>query len=93
MWASLIGFLGVGQVFLDRGSGALSYLAEASYPVYILHQTAIVVVAWFVVKAPIGGVVQWLVILVGSLVASFGLYEVVRRVGVLRYLFGMRPTH
>jgi glucans biosynthesis protein C len=83
--------LGAGRRYLDRPSRSLSYLAEASYPVYILHQTAIVVLAWFVVQVPIGGVVQWVAILVGSVVASFALYEVVRRVGRLRYLFGMRP--
>jgi glucans biosynthesis protein C len=91
VWTMLIGMLGAGRRYLNRPSRSLSYLAEASYPVYILHQTAIVVLAWFVVQVPIGGVVQWVAILVGSVVASFALYEVVRRVGRLRYLFGMRP--
>ncbi len=91
VWTMLIGMLGAGRRYLDRPSRSLSYLAEASYPVYILHQTAIVVLAWFVVQAPIGGAVQWVVILVASVVASFAIYEVVRRVGPLRFLFGMRP--
>ena len=91
VWTMLIGMLGAGRRYLDRPSQSLSYLAEASYPVYILHQTAIVVLAWFVVSAPIGGAVQWVVILVASVAASFAIYEVVRRVGPLRYLFGMRP--
>jgi glucan biosynthesis protein C len=91
VWTMLIGMLGAGRRYLDRPSRSLSYLAEASYPVYILHQTAIVVLAWFVVKAPIGGVAQWVVILAGSVIASFAIYEVVRRVGPLRFLFGMRP--
>ncbi len=91
VWTMLIGMLGAGRRYLDRPSGSLSYLAEASYPVYILHQTAIVVLAWFVVRTPIGGAVQWVVILVGSVATSFALYEVVRRVGPLRFLFGMRP--
>jgi glucan biosynthesis protein C len=85
VWTMLIGMLGAGRCYLDRPSRSLSYLAEASYPVYILHQTAIVVLA------AIGGAAQWVVILVASVVASFAIYEVVRRVGVLRYLFGMRP--
>ena len=50
VWTMLIGMLGAGRRYLDRPSQSLSYLAEASYPVYILHQTAIVVLAWFVVQ-------------------------------------------
>ena len=61
VWTMLIGMLGAGRRYLNRPSRTLSYLAEASYPVYILHQTAIVVLAWFVVQAPIGGAVQWVV--------------------------------
>ncbi len=90
-WTMILGLLGCGRRYLDRPSTTLSYLAEGSYPVYILHQTAIVVIAWFVVAWPIGGVAQWAVILVGSVVASYAIYEVVRRVGALRWLFGMRP--
>jgi len=91
VWTMLIGFLGAGRRFLDSPSRSLSYLAEGSYPVYILHQTAIVVIAWYVVSSPIGGVVQWIAVLAGSVAASFVIYEVVRRVPPLRFLFGMRP--
>jgi peptidoglycan/LPS O-acetylase OafA/YrhL len=94
VWTILIGMLGVGRHRLDRPSRSLSYLAEASYPIYILHQTAIIVVASFVVKTSLGGVAQWVIIMVASTVTSFAIYEVVRRFGPMRYLFGMRPaTH
>jgi glucans biosynthesis protein C len=92
VWTILIGFLGVGRRYLDAPSGVLSYLAEASYPVYILHQTAIVLVAWVVVTWPVGLALQWIAVLGISVAITFALYEGVRRVGVLRWLFGMRPT-
>ena len=91
-WLMLIGLLGAGRRYLDAPSPALSYLAEASYPVYILHQTVIVVLAALIVRAPIGGVAQWLAILALSVVVTFALYEGVRRVDRLRYLFGMRSA-
>jgi hypothetical protein len=50
------------------------------------------VLAWFVVQTPIGGAAQWVVILAASVATSFALYEGVRRVGWLRFLFGMRPA-
>jgi glucans biosynthesis protein C len=92
-WLTLVGLLGMGRAHLDRPSPTLAYLAESSYPVYILHQTAIVVVAWYVVPIMIGGPAQWLAILVASAAVTFALYEGVRRVEVLRMLFGMRPAN
>jgi peptidoglycan/LPS O-acetylase OafA/YrhL len=92
MWTTLIGLLGLGRAYLDRPSPTLSFLAESSYPVYILHQTAIVVVAWHVVPIMMGGPAQWVAILAGSVAVTFALYEGVRRVGALRVLFGMRAT-
>lgn len=91
IWAMLVGMLGAGKRWLDRPSPALGYLAEASYPVYILHQTAIVLAAFWLVRLPIGLAGQWLAVFVVAVVVTFGLYELVRRFGALRFLFGMRP--
>ena len=89
-WLVLVGLLGCGKRYLDRTSPALGYLAEGSYPVYILHQTVIVVIAFYLVGIPGPGWVQWLALLATSVVGTFALYEVVRRVAPLRFLFGMR---
>ena len=90
-WMVVVGLLGLGRRYLDRTSPALSYLAEASYPVYILHQTVIVVAAFFIVDLAASEPLQWLTLLVASVVCTFALYEVVRRFAPTRFLFGMRP--
>ena len=89
-WLALVGFVGLGRRYLDRPSAALRYLAEGSYPIYILHQTVIVVIAFYLVGWAVPEVVMWPVLLTLSVLGTFALYEVVRRVGVLRFLFGMR---
>ncbi len=89
-WMVILGLIGMGRKYLDKPSAALAYHAESSYPVYILHQTVIVVAAYYVVRMGGGGAVQWLALFVVSVTVTFALYEVVRRVGVLRFLFGMR---
>lgn len=86
----VVGLLGTGRRYLDRPSKQLSYLAEASYPLYILHQTVIVVAAFYIVKLPGPWAVQWVALLAVVVAVTFGLYEVVRRVRVLRFCFGMR---
>jgi glucan biosynthesis protein C len=91
IWLSIVGFLGLGRRFLDRPSPALRYLSEASYPLYILHQTVIVVAAFYIVRLPVAGPLKWLALLCAAVAVTFALYEGVRRVSALRFLFGMRP--
>jgi peptidoglycan/LPS O-acetylase OafA/YrhL len=91
IWLVIVGLLGIGRRFLDRPSTALAYLGEGSYPVYILHQTVIVLLAFYVVTLPLPWYGQWLLLLALAVAVTFALYEVVRRVDVLRFLFGMRP--
>ena len=48
--------------------------------------------AFYLVGLPGLWLVRWFLILAGSVVGTFALYEVVRRVGPLRFLFGMRTA-
>lgn len=91
IWLALIGFVGVGRRYLDTTSPALAYLAESSYPVYIFHQTVIVVLAAFIVPIPAAWWIQWTLLLVASVAVTFGLYEASRRSQPVRFMLGMRP--
>ena len=67
------------------------YTAEAVLPVYILHQTVIVLLAFYVVAWPIPAVVKYLTISLVSLAAILVIYDVgVRRTRLTRFLFGMK---
>ena len=90
-WLVIVGLLGYGRRYLDRTSPALDYLGEASYPVYLLHQTVIVIAAFYVVDLAAAEPLQWLTLLVVSVAGTFALYEVVRRTRVTRWAFGMKP--
>lgn len=90
-WFFLIALLGYGREFLNFPSRVLSYFAEASYPFYILHQTIIVIVGFYVVQWQTGVPVKFLTILVASLVATALVYDLlVKRAKGTRFLFGMR---
>ncbi len=90
-WLVLMGAMGLGKRYLDHTSRIRKYLAEGSYTVYILQTTVIVVLAFYVVQLGAPPLVQWLVLLAAAVAGIFALYEVVRRVGVLRFLLGMKP--
>jgi glucan biosynthesis protein C len=89
-WLMMVGLLGCGRRYLHRTSPTLAYLAEGSYPVYVLHQTVIVVFAFYLVGWAVWEPLQWVVLLALSVLVTFVLYEGVRRWSVTRFLFGMR---
>src|SRR6266536_1640814 len=75
---------------LVRRLGA--YANEAVLPFYVLHETVIVVIAYWVLTWRIGAGAQYLLIVLSSLAATLLLYEVgVRRTRVTRLLFGLKP--
>jgi peptidoglycan/LPS O-acetylase OafA/YrhL len=91
-WCWLIAILGFGRRWLSRSGRLLSYLSEASYPFYILHMPINTIVGFFVIQWPVGVAVKYLVINVVTILATYAVYEVlVKRVGVTRFLFGMKP--
>ena len=90
-WFFVIAILGYGRKFLRSSNRFLNYTGEASYPYYILHQTIIVIVGFYVVQWQLGVGAKYLTILAASIAVTALLYELlVKRFNVLRFLFGMR---
>ena len=90
-WAWLLAILGLGSRFLNRNNRFLSYSNEAVLPFYILHQTVIISIGFYVVQWSVGVGLKYLVISTTSFLAIMLIYEfLVRRINVLRFLFGMR---
>ena len=60
-------------------------------PFYILHQTVVLSLAFFVVRWAVPDLVKFLSILSASFLIVMVLYEfLVRRINILRFLFGMK---
>jgi peptidoglycan/LPS O-acetylase OafA/YrhL len=81
----------VGMRFLDYTNKWLQYSREASYAFFFFHQPAIIFIAFYAVQWDAGITVKLLVVVLGSLLVSLGLIElVIKRLNVLRGLFGMK---
>ena len=90
-WCWLLAILGLGSRFLNSNNRFLSYANEAVLPFYILHQTIIITIGFYVVQWNVGIGLKYLTTSTTSFVAIMAIYELlVRRVNVLRFLFGMR---
>ena len=68
-----------------------SYMSEAVLPVFVLHQTVIVLLGFYLVQVPVGPIFKYLIICLTSLAAIFVIYEfAVRRTRLTRFLLGMK---
>jgi len=90
-WCAIVAVLGFGAKHLTRGGPVLTYLTLAVFPFYIVHQTVIVVAAYHLAKLGLNQALEAAILIVITFGACFATYEIVRRVGVLRPLFGLKP--
>ena len=91
-WCWVLAILGLGMQYLNIPRPWLRYANEAVLPFYILHQTVILGLGYLVVDWSIPDLLKYVIILTGSFAVTMGLYEfLVRRLNVLRFLFGMKP--
>ena len=91
-WFVILALLAYGKRLLNFTNRFLSYFAEASYPIYILHQTVIVILGYFVVRSGLPLLAKYAVIVAGSFALCVLVYDLlVRRNNVTRFLFGMKP--
>jgi glucan biosynthesis protein C len=90
-WCFVLAFLGFGRKHLDFNAPFLRYANEAVLPFYILHQTVLLCVGYFVVQWAIPDLSKWFLILLISFPIIMLLYEfLVRRFNLMRFLFGMK---
>jgi len=81
----------VGMRLLDFSNTWLRYGQEAALPFFVLHQPVIIVIAFFVVQWNADILVKLPVVVLSSFVVTTGLYElIVRRINLLRLVFGMK---
>jgi glucan biosynthesis protein C len=88
-WCAIVALVGFAHRHLDRDHASRRYLTEGVFPVYILHQTLIVLLAEAL--RPLGWTppVEGPVLAVATLALSVAGYEAVRRVPLLRPAFGL----
>jgi glucans biosynthesis protein C len=93
-WWSLLAFLGYGRQYLSFGNRLLSWARDASYPIYILHQTVIIVIAYWIIREPWQPWIKYWVVLVATLIICVALYEfLLRRSAALRIAFGIKSPN
>ena len=88
-WLAIAAIVGFAHRHLTHDNAARRYLTSAIFPVYILHQTVIVVVAHALKPSHLYPPVEAVLLVLVTAATCFLSYEVIRRVRLLRPLFGL----
>ncbi len=93
VWTTLLALLAWAQHSLNRPFRWLPYASEAVFPWYVLHQSATVLLAFWLVPLKLGAPLEALLVVAGTVAACAVLHEfVIRRSAMLRPLFGLKPA-
>jgi glucan biosynthesis protein C len=91
-WGWLLAIVGYGKQYLNKKHRVQDYVNQAVYPFYILHQSAMMVIVYYVVQVNDTILMKYLFTVILTLCISMGIYHtLIRPFAVMRFLFGMKP--
>lgn len=91
-WCWIVGLLGWAYHHWQQSSRQLNYLVQSAYPIYLLHQVAIVGIGYWLVQLPLGLLTKWVLLMLSSLMMVMLIYEwVVQPLPWLHFIFAIKP--
>ena len=89
-WAAIAALIGLADRFLDRDHRWRATLAEATFPFYIIHQTVIVLVEYWLLPWHVGALAEFLILVPATIGGCWAFYLIGRRIDRLRPLIGLK---
>ncbi|MDQ8758034.1 acyltransferase family protein [Sphingosinicella sp. LHD-64] len=90
-WGAIVALIGLADRYLDRDLPARPMLTEAVFPFYIIHQTTIVLLGWWLIGRGYAPGLQFAILLVATVASCWAFYLAGREIGWLRPLIGLKP--
>ena len=87
---ALMVMLAFAYKYFNRGGKVLKYLNKAALPVYILHQSVMMVIAYYVLQWTNNILSQFILIVLLTLIACLVLFELFRHFTFLRIILGIK---
>jgi peptidoglycan/LPS O-acetylase OafA/YrhL len=92
-WSAIVAAIGFAKTHLNNDSSFRRRFTEAVFPVYIVHQTIIVLASQAVLSFQMRPTLEGPLIILVTFVFSYAVYELVRRISLLRPWFGLKPVN
>ena len=91
IWSIILSIIGFAKKHLNKPSNFLQYLNQAVFPFFIIHQTIIVALGYWIVQLKVSILTKYLLLSICSFIIIYTLYEyVIRRTKLTRFLYGMK---
>ncbi|MBN8849345.1 MULTISPECIES: acyltransferase family protein [unclassified Sphingomonas] len=90
-WGSIVALLGVADRWWNRDTPARRMLTEAVFPFYIIHQTIIVVVMFWLLPLHLSGPAEFAILVAATVAGCWAFYLGGRAIPFVRPLIGLRP--
>ncbi|WP_411817887.1 acyltransferase family protein [Hyphococcus sp. DH-69] len=91
-WSFIVLLMAMAQRYLNRPSAALRYVTGAVFCFYILHQTIIIIVGYYLTQLNLGVWPEFLVLTVSTIAGCIAGYETARRIPFVRIMFGIKTN-
>lgn len=92
VWSWIMALFGYASSYLNRNTRFLSYCNEAVYPFYILHQTIMIIIGFYILDLDWSFFAKASLMVIGTFLGSLILYVLlIKRISTLRPLFGLKP--
>ncbi|MDR1157156.1 MAG: acyltransferase family protein [Oscillospiraceae bacterium] len=92
-WAAILSLMGMGRHCLNFKNKVTDYFSTSSFSVYIFHQSWIVAVAYCIFMLTDNILMQIILIMTVSILATFATYELCKRTRITRFLFGIKSPN
>ncbi|MBC7578982.1 MAG: hypothetical protein H7312_16730 [Tardiphaga sp.] len=86
----MIGLIGLADLHWNRDHRWRATLAEAVFPIYIIHQTIIVVVGYGLLQTSLGALTRFVILIAATAGGCWLFYLVGRAIDPLRPLIGLK---
>lgn len=89
-WAAIVALVRIADRYANRDHPKRAMLAEAVFPFYIIHQTIIVVIGCYLLKADVAALPAFLILVAATGTGCWLFYAIGRSIGWLRPLIGLQ---
>jgi glucans biosynthesis protein C len=89
-WTMIVALVGLAGRYLNHDHRWRPMLTEAVFPFYIIHQTIIVVVGWWLLRFALPAGAAFIILLAATVGSCWAFYRIGRSIPWLRPLIGLR---
>ncbi len=88
-WLGVLSCIIIGKLFLDKENMMTDYFKKASFPIYILHQTVLVIIGYYSLTMIDNMILQISIIIGGSFISTIIVYEIISKIPILKKIIGV----